>query len=595
MKKKLLATVLVSSQLLAIAGPIMNNTLVVEAFNETEVDLNLPEGADTENYIERFEKYVDEETYSEELGKEIKRLFDKSKDLKDIKKIRKIIDEFTDLHQLIDREDAGHYLADGVLLGMSDAEKTHNNIVTAINKYGKNKDMLLYANKLIIGYTKDASGFSGLYELLSAKNRFGSIEDELEYGRNVIELFDGRVQAGYEEKLEVFIKDGKLKAPEYDKSKEDDTGLPSGGESVPEDDNFDDIDDDIISSGDKGSSSGSAGTSLPERTESYYEYDAKKGQRILVTRTTKNGKTTETRTVEASGLTSMWSDQLGSALGGAPTDNDNTIRKEKEEKRLSLQYTLNKDDEFPSYVDSGIFLNDEGMVDYDALYDVLYQIAVNVDKGFLVEDSDKLLIVVEGKPIYILESDKEYSPEEVEKIFEDFTKVELLVKETRIGTTDTLEWQLRTGKEQKLVVDGDEINLKTQPKIRGEKIVLPIVETLEAIGAEIEETEEEDNKIIINYKDNVIELEHNVSEARINGDLVDLGTPVAPNKQGIFTTDIMPIFDSLKVESEWDEQESTLSLNGTRRKEMLKEKKEKKEKEDKAKEKEKEKEEEEDK
>lgn len=570
--QKLLISVLVSSQLLGIGIPTIANINVVQAQEVVQQGVT-PEETDL------FDELVQEGLYSNHLNNELIKLTEESENIESYADVKEVIGKFTTIYTEVSEERI-YNQADLYLLDSFKALDIHNNIMEAIHEYGNTSLMINYANNLVMGYVEADPAYDGLILDLVENNEFNDAKRELFKVKNMFELYKEKLFDKDFPEIKVSIIDGQLRSedlefmlgddlyrenivkPEFvDKSDEFGQGVgatPEQGETV----------NGPSYTPSKGEHTPSQG--LEERTGSYYEYDADKGIRYLVTYRIRmeNGKEvrTENRRIDATGLTSMWSDRLRTAVGNAsfiePTDFNFEEEEVSEEKKLTLQYSLNKDDLFPSYIDTGIYTDEDGNADYKAMHDVLYQIAVNATDGYLVEDSDKLLIVVEGVPVYITEVKDSYSQKEIEKIFNEFKTVDLIVRETRIGTTDTLEWQLRTGKTQSLIIDGDKIDLVTQPEVRGNRVVLPIVETFKAIGAEVTEVE---GIMIAHYKGIEIKLEKGVSEARVDDKLIDMSVPVEASERGFYTGNITPIFKELGIDSEWDEQESSLILLNTER------------------------------
>lgn len=586
--QRLMTSLLISAQLLMVASPVVAQETVgdddIGVGQEVIVINEIPEEAFTEDFIEEFMTYIEDETYSKGLTERLDELLEATKTIDSRGNLLDNINLFTRIHEEIDTEDAAHYYADVELLGWSTSYDVHSNLLKAINS-GKHKELLIrYVNQLVISYTEGATGFRLLIDDVVEHNEITSADDELARIQTLLQFYTEQRLNGTD--IELSIKDGKLFSPEESKiPKGDLTPDEEGnvGETLsPPDNNTDGLDVDIRYDN-PAVKEGSLSDNLSDfgdRTGTYYEFDEARGRRIRVDYVIRHvdGRDvrSETRTVEATGLTSLWSDRYEALIGKSQliTDIDEELgqggsyeeREDVVEIRMTLQYTLNKNDQYPIYVDTGVFTDEDEMISYDSLYNVLFQIATNIDNGYLVEDSDKLLIVVEGRPVYILESDTKYTKEDVEQIFEDFEQVNLIVAETRIGTTHTLEWQIKTGHAQSVLIDGEEVELVSKPEVRGERVVLPIIEILEMIGAKVRH---EDGVITAEYGEDVITFEVGVSEARINGELVDLEVPVEDNVHGEFTAFLTPVFNELNIDTIWDEEESMLILENTRRDEVV--------------------------
>lgn len=568
-EKRLFLSLLSSAQILGVAAPLMLlQPIQVHATNEGE--------GDVVTVIPDFEEEVDEETLKERQER-IAELLEDSQSIASQGDIQRAIDKFGELD-----------------VGIQDVSQNkdilaiHNNIVEANNKHGNGKLTVRYLNILFLSFANGPDSYDVLIKDLINKNKHTDTSKEIDRVMEIYDLYRIRIFNGGADGIEVSIEGGQLRVPVIEDalkySKEESKNpitVPKWEQDVTEN-----------NKPNTGSSSATTGGSVvdfgqnTEKTHgSYYVFDAEKGQRILVEYTIQivDGKRVrdEKRTVEASGLTSLWSDRLSGFISGTggitatePAYGSGEELQDEEKKTHTLQYTVNKNDTYPLYVDTGIFVDTDGFADYDDLYNVLYQIAINADEGYLVEDTNKLLIIVEGSPVYITDKKEKYSQKEIESIFKSFDTIDLLVKETRIGTTESLEWQLKTGIEQHVLIDNEEIKLTTQPNIRESMVVLPIVEIFENIGALVTE---DDEKIVVEYDEKIITFENGVKDAHFNGELIDLVVPVTNNDRGIYTANITPVLEKLGIEVVWDEQESTLLLTNTMREEYLKRLKEEEE------------------
>lgn len=569
-KHKIIATLLVSAQLLSAVSVVSADG--VTANGDVWVPL-LDESAYSDDYVERYNERLENGEYSEALHEALIDLKERSENIDTNEELNRIMLDFANLYELIPRDNAAVFFADSALMSNGLALQVFDNIAEAINQEGSASRKIRFANHMAIAYSNDINGYYDLIERLISDNSIESAQSDLDEIGFLIKLHKDTTGLGRELNLEIVA--GKLTSPELNAPPVEggyiDVNIP---DAVKPDDSLDldieitDVDEEYEPASLSDSISG-----LSDRSGTYYEFDEENGTRVRVdyTITIENGeeKRTENRTVEAEGLTSMWSDRFSdrSVTSVETSRPDWAVEAEEveEESNLTLQYSVNKNDAFPVYVDTGLFTDIDGNAQYQDVYDVLYQIAINTTDGYLVEDSNKLLVIAEGRPVYILEEKEEYSQEELEGFFESFETIELLVAETRIGTSDSLEWQLRTNQAQNVLIDDEEVELITSPDIRGDRVVLPVIEMMEAVGATIEE---DDDYITARYDDFVITFEGGVAEARINDELVSLEVPVEHNEQGVVTTNLMPVFEEIGIDAVWDEQESMLVLNNTRRPDM---------------------------
>lgn len=579
-RNKILASLMVSSQLLGAIVPVMAETEI--EYSEDVIGEEIGRGVTvnhlTSNYEgepvkptdgEKAEKYIFDGEYSSELKAALDELYIRAQNMDTYGDLDTLIEDYTSILEHVHTTDAAHNIADSQLLGIGESFKIHELIRNQIYRLGGNGSTRLinYGNKLVMAMTKGAFGFENQVADLYLTHQIFAAQDEMYRLQGYTTLFmdtlkDDGVALEYE------IVAGRLVYPVYE-----DLGIDMKRPEEPvmgSDDTGDrDLTGDLISGDDDlypQNNMAQKEANLGKRTGTYYEYDEVNGRRYLVRYTieTVDGKEkkTETRTVDASGLTSMWSDRFSGSTANYTSERLDVNIVEKKKNRLTLQYSLNKDSQFPNYIDTGLFTDEDGNADYKSLYDTLYQIAVNIEGGYLVEDTDKLLVIVEGRPIYIMESQESYTKSEIETIFNDFKTIDLIVSETRIGTTNSLEWQLRTGQKQNVVVDGEQLELKNEPSIRGERVVLPIVEIMEAVGADVTEG---GDIITVRYNDITVTFESGVSQARVNGNLTNLDVPVIADDKGTKTANLTPIFKALSIEAVWDEEASSLYLDNTNR------------------------------
>lgn len=229
---------------------------------------------------------------------------------------------------------------------------------------------------------------------------------------------------------------------------------------------------------------------------------------------------------------------------------------EEVESNLTLQYTVTKGQEDAYYYDTGIRVDKDGTATYQQMHDTLYQLAIRAE-GYLVEDKDKFLIVVEGKPVHVTESKKAYTKEEVEDLFKAFDEVEVRIMETRIGTTASLEEQIVTGQAQQVSLDGKVLDLKTKPAIKDGRIVLPIKEIAEFVGAE---STIEGSKLTVKQNGHTIVFEDKVKSVLVDGSIIEMSSPAELNEKSVLLGDVSEMLKALEIEKAWDEETSTLVL-----------------------------------
>ena len=226
------------------------------------------------------------------------------------------------------------------------------------------------------------------------------------------------------------------------------------------------------------------------------------------------------------------------------------------ESKYTIHYTINKDEAIPYYYDTGIRVNLNKEATYEQYKDVLLILADKAE-GFFVEDKDKVLAVLEGKPIVVKSEKKTYSKAELETVFADFQKVDIRIMETRIGKTESLEEQIVSKQAKTVQVDGKNITLTTLPMVKNERALLPLEEIAKALGGRVKESGDTftvtkgDAKVMYRLKDNSV---------YVNGRPIKLkNAPVY--KDGVLMVEAGELATALGYSMSWDGETSTISFD----------------------------------
>lgn len=223
---------------------------------------------------------------------------------------------------------------------------------------------------------------------------------------------------------------------------------------------------------------------------------------------------------------------------------------------LTLHYTVTKKAKNVYYYDTGIRVKEDGTATYQQVKDVLYQLAIR-SEGYLTDDKGKFLIVVEGKPILIKEIKDSYSKQEIEDMFDGFGEVDMRIMKTRIGTTASLEEQIVSGKAQHLALDGNKVELKTNPITKNSRILLPIEEISKIIGAEVKKDGE---KLILTKDKDVVVYEQKVKSIVVNGKVIEVHVPSEKTQSDVLMGEATELLKTFGYNLVWDEEESTIQL-----------------------------------
>lgn len=226
------------------------------------------------------------------------------------------------------------------------------------------------------------------------------------------------------------------------------------------------------------------------------------------------------------------------------------------ESNMTIQYTLNRDTETPYYFDTGIRVSLDDTVSYEQLRDVLYQVSIK-SGGYFVEDRDKMLSIVEGRPIVVKKTKATYSKSDVDNVFKEFKKVEIRIMETRIGASSSLEERIVSKQANKVKVEGNDLTLKTSPIIKDGRALLPIEQIAKELGADIIKS---NDKYIIKKDENTVVYEKNKSYVLINGQVTEMGT--SPEiRDNVILGEIQEMAKIFGYDVMWDGEDSAILLN----------------------------------
>lgn len=240
------------------------------------------------------------------------------------------------------------------------------------------------------------------------------------------------------------------------------------------------------------------------------------------------------------------------------------------ESNLTVQYCINKDSDSPYYYDTGIRASLDGKISYEQLRDVLYQVSVK-SGGWFTEDTDKLLAVIEGKPVLAKNTKKVYTMEDMNLLFSSFKKVDVKILETRIGKSQNIEDSAISTDAKNIKVDDKDIQLVTTPLIKDARVLLPVEQLATEMGATVKtqdnkyiitrslaiwRTVKGERKIVGHVRDTIV-YEMNKNYVIVNGQMIQMGT--SPDmKDGNFMAEVQEMAKALDYKLTWDTETGTL-------------------------------------
>ncbi|MFJ8531424.1 stalk domain-containing protein [Bacillus sp. NPDC094106] len=238
-----------------------------------------------------------------------------------------------------------------------------------------------------------------------------------------------------------------------------------------------------------------------------------------------------------------------------PDNWDYLVKAQNSESNLTLQYTIDRQSQKPYYYDTGIRVSLSGTASYEQFKDILYQVAVK-SKGHVVEDKGKVLAIVEGKPILIKDIKNEYSKEEIESIFKNFKKVDVRIMETRIGKSQSLEERIVSKQAKNVQIDEKMIELKTNPIVKDERVLLPVEQIAKELGATIER---KGDILTLKKGNNVVVYRDKKDFITLNSR--DVQTVTSPEyKNDIFMGEIQEMVELFGYNMIWDGETSTIQI-----------------------------------
>lgn len=191
----------------------------------------------------------------------------------------------------------------------------------------------------------------------------------------------------------------------------------------------------------------------------------------------------------------------------------------------TIQYTKDTTSKYPTFIDTGIKVEEDDTVDIEGLKELFRQISVK-ENIKIVEDINRVMVLANGKVDIVI--GRITKVEELEEILENMD-ITLKSQDTRAGGKFNLADYLEYKKEVIVEVNGEGIKLLIDPRISNSRVLFPIRSIGEAMGADVswdtekaEATLKKDDKeiilsadsdvVIINEKEYLISQETNLDK-----------------------------------------------------------------------------------
>lgn len=222
----------------------------------------------------------------------------------------------------------------------------------------------------------------------------------------------------------------------------------------------------------------------------------------------------------------------------------------------TIQYTFDKNSKYPKYFDTGIKVSDETGIDGDMLKELLRQLSVKKNIK-IVEDLNRAMALVDGKLI-ILEGNVT-DGKTLEKLFEE-TSISVKVQPTRAGGKFTLADYLEYKGEVIVEVNGEKVNLITDPVIENSRVLFPIRSIAKAMGANVE-WNEKTKEAIVKKDGKTIVFKADSDIVTVDGVKYLISNKTSLNKEANRILSVLNLLvNELDGEMYWDRTNSILKI-----------------------------------
>lgn len=172
------------------------------------------------------------------------------------------------------------------------------------------------------------------------------------------------------------------------------------------------------------------------------------------------------------------------------------------------------------YINTGINVHKNMTLTYDQMKNLLYEIGLKAGYQFM-DDTDKFLIVVDGNPYVIKNSQKEFKIEDVDKIFNNAVKVKLKLMTEDEAKELNQKYKLNIEKVTGFHVNGKTVSFEKKPFVSNSAVLVPIEEISKELGINV--TKENGNYVF--KKDNsIVTIQPQNNQIVANGSAIALSS-----------------------------------------------------------------------
>lgn len=239
--------------------------------------------------------------------------------------------------------------------------------------------------------------------------------------------------------------------------------------------------------------------------------------------------------------------------------NQNVYEKEKKEKikektiKFTLQYSTDEDEERPLYIDTGIEVALNEKISFEKIEEFVKQITIS-KKGKIVEDDNKLLLLIDGKT-RLLEGDK-LTDKDIEKIFKEFSFIVKAQNSDRGNTFNIIDY-LEIRKEMPIEINEEKIILTAKLSATNNDFLKQIELMGKALGAKVEYLNN-NNEIVLTIDNKIIKVIAENNKILLNNKEYINDYKNNSNKRAEIILSLIKIFSSNNLE--WDTKKNLLIL-----------------------------------
>lgn len=224
------------------------------------------------------------------------------------------------------------------------------------------------------------------------------------------------------------------------------------------------------------------------------------------------------------------------------------LKKEEKESSITIQYTLNKQNETPRYEDTGIRISEDGIMTYKQARDALEVIAIQA-KGRFVDDKTQALALLEGRLLVVREKDFPFRAETFVSLFDDMKRVGVRLLDTRIGKKTPAVDLVESYHITTIWVKGREVEMPQELFSENSVVLFPLRAVAESLGAELEEDK---GKAKVRLGGREVIYHDGSTIVLVNGQKKTMKVPPRVTQKGVRMVDIVPILEAFGLSMEVD-------------------------------------------